>query len=107
MPLRFFNTYSRQLEEFQPRDSDNHKIDIYTCGPTVYSRAHVGNFRAYIFEDLLQRHLEPRGLKIHHVMKITYVDDQTIRGASQTKPPLQKSPHQFTNTSYKHTANLR
>ena len=58
MALRFFNTYSRKLEDFAQRD-DN-KIDIYTCGPTVYSRAHIGNFRAYIFEDLLQRHLEAR-----------------------------------------------
>src|SRR2546430_5033634 len=64
MPLRFFNTYTRKLEEFQPRDAKNRKIDIYTCGPTVYSRAHIGNFRAYIFEDLLQRHLEARGFKI-------------------------------------------
>jgi len=44
MALRFFNTYSRKLEEFAPRDPDSHKIDIYTCGPTVYSRAHIGNF---------------------------------------------------------------
>jgi len=53
MALRFFNTYSRVLEEFAPRDPS--KVSIYTCGPTVYSNAHIGNFRAYIFEDLLQR----------------------------------------------------
>ena len=81
MPLRFFNTYSRNLEEFAPRDPNSHKIDIYTCGPTVYSRAHIGNFRAYIFEDLLQRHLEARGFKVHRVMNITDVDDKTILGA--------------------------
>src|SRR6266487_2658870 len=52
MALRFFNTYSRELEDFQPRDPGERKIGIYTCGPTVYSRAHIGNFRAYIFEDL-------------------------------------------------------
>ena len=77
MPLRFFNTYSRQLEDFQPRAGN--KIDIYTCGPTVYSRAHIGNFRAYIFEDLLQRHLEARQFKVHRVMNITDMDDKTIR----------------------------
>ena len=76
MALRFFNTYSREVEEFQPRDAKNRKIDIYTCGPTVYSRAHIGNFRAYIFEDLLQRHLEARGFKIHRVMNVTDVDDK-------------------------------
>ena len=64
MPLRLFNTYSRDLEEFRAaRSGTRRKIDIYTCGPTVYSRAHIGNFRAYIFEDLLQRHLELRGLQ--------------------------------------------
>jgi hypothetical protein len=60
MPLRFFNTYSRQLEEFQPLDPAGRVVKIYTCGPTVYSHAHIGNFRAYLFEDLLQRHLELR-----------------------------------------------
>jgi cysteinyl-tRNA synthetase len=56
---------------------------MYTCGPTVYSRAHIGNFRAYIFEDLLQRHLELRGYKVHRVMNITDVEDKTIRGARE------------------------
>ena len=51
MPIRFFNTYSRELEEFEPRDPAARPIFMYTCGPTVYSRAHIGNFRAYIFED--------------------------------------------------------
>src|SRR3982751_90134 len=81
MPIRFFNTYSRQLEEFEPPDPASRKIGMYTCGPTVYSRAHIGNFRAYIFEDLLQRHLELRGYQVHRVMNITDVDDKTIRGA--------------------------
>ena len=94
MPLRFFNTYSRKLEDFQPRDPA-HKIDIYTCGPTVYSRAHIGNFRAYIFEDLLQRHLELRGYKVHRVMNITDVDDKTIRGAREAGVPLTKFTAQF------------
>ena len=107
MPLRFFNTYSRQLEEFQPRDPDNHKIDIYTCGPTVYSRAHIGNFRAYIFEDLLQRHLEARGFKIHRVMNITDVDDKTIRGAREAKVPLQKFTQQFKDAFFEDAEKLR
>ena len=61
MALRFFNTYSRELEEFRPLDPDGREVKMYTCGPTVYSHAHIGNFRAYLFEDLLQRHLELRG----------------------------------------------
>jgi cysteinyl-tRNA synthetase len=56
-------------------------VKMYTCGPTVYSRAHVGNFRAYVFEDLLQRHLELRGYRTERVMNLTDVDDKTIRGA--------------------------
>jgi len=84
--IRFFNTYSRALEEFAPRDPPN--VSMYTCGPTVYSNAHIGNFRAYIFEDLLQRYLETRGFKVHRVMNITDVDDKTIRGAREAKISL-------------------
>lgn len=105
MALSFFNTYSRQIEEFQPRDDK--KIDIYTCGPTVYSRAHIGNFRAYIFEDLLQRHLEARGFKVHRVMNITDVDDKTIRGAREAKVPLQKFTQQFKDAFFEDAEILR
>jgi len=107
MPLRFFNTYSRKLEDFTPRDAKNRKIDIYTCGPTVYSRAHIGNFRAYIFEDLLQRHLEARGFKIHRVMNITDVDDKTIHGAREAKVPLQKFTQQFKDAFFEDAEKLR
>ena len=95
MALRFFNTYSREIEEFEPRDPSAHPVRMYTCGPTVYSRAHIGNFRAYIFEDLLQRHLELRGNKVHRVMNITDVEDKTIRGAREAGIPLQKFTEQF------------
>jgi cysteinyl-tRNA synthetase len=95
MALRFFNTYSREIEELEPRDPAARPIRMYTCGPTVYSRAHIGNFRAYIFEDLLQRHLELRGYKVHRVMNITDVDDKTIRGAREAGVPLGKFTEQF------------
>src|ERR1700726_1810955 len=107
MPMRFFNTYSRQLEDFEPRDSASRKIDMYTCGPTVYSRAHIGNFRAYIFEDLLQRHLEARGYKVHRVMNITDVEDKTIRGAHEAKVPLQKFTKQFKDAFFEDAETLR
>ena len=107
MALRFFNTYSRKLEEFAPRDPASPKIDIYTCGPTVYSRAHIGNFRAYIFEDLLQRHLEARGFKVHRVMNITDVDDKTIRGAHEAGVPLTKFTQQFKDAFFKDADMLR
>jgi cysteinyl-tRNA synthetase len=107
MSLRFFNTYSRQIEEFAPRDPTTRKITIYTCGPTVYSRAHIGNFRAYIFEDLLQRHLELRGYKVHRVMNITDVDDKTIRGAREAGVPLQKYTAQFEDAFFEDIETLR
>src|SRR5689334_18839752 len=105
MPLRFFNTYSRKIEEFAPRQG--REVAMYTCGPTVYSRAHIGNFRAYIFEDLLQRHLEARGLKVHRVMNLTDVDDKTIRGAREAKIPLQKFTRQFKDAFFEDAAKLR
>ena len=107
MALRFFNTYSRKIEEFEPRDPAERPIGIYTCGPTVYSRAHIGNFRAYIFEDLLQRHLELRGYNVHRVMNITDVDDKTIRGAREAKVPLAKFTEQFKKAFFEDAETLR
>ncbi len=107
MPFRFFNTYSRQLENFAPRDPAERKIGIYTCGPTVYSRAHIGNFRAYIFEDLLQRHLELRGYKVHRVMNITDVDDKTIRGAREANVPLSEFTAPFKQAFFEDIETLR
>jgi cysteinyl-tRNA synthetase len=107
MAVRFFNTYSREIEEFEPRDPAARPLRIYTCGPTVYSRAHIGNFRAYIFEDLLQRHLELRGYKVHRVMNITDVDDKTIRGTHEAGVPLQKFTEQFKQAFFEDADTLR
>src|SRR5881394_1006405 len=107
MTMRFFNTYSRKIEEFEPRDPAGNAVSIYTCGPTVYSRAHIGNFRAYIFEDLLQRHLELRGYQVHRVMNITDVDDKTIRGAREAKVPLAKFTEQFKQAFFVDSETLR
>jgi cysteinyl-tRNA synthetase len=107
MSIRLFNTYSRQLEELEPRDAVSRKIDMYTCGPTVYSRAHIGNFRAYVFEDLLQRHLELRDYKVRRVMNITDVDDKTIRGAGEAKVPLSKFTEPFKQAFFEDIDTLR
>ncbi|MDD5218923.1 MAG: cysteine--tRNA ligase [Candidatus Omnitrophica bacterium] len=77
--IRFFNTLTGQEEEFQPLHAG--EVRIYTCGPTVYDYAHIGNFRAFVFEDLLRRFLEFTGYQVRHVMNITDVDDKTIAGA--------------------------
>ena len=105
--MRFFNTYSRQVEEFEPRDPSERKVSIYTCGPTVYSRAHIGNFRAYIFEDLLQRHLELRGYSVHRVMNMTDVDDKTIRGACEANIPLAEFTAPFKQAFFEDIETLR
>ena len=90
MPIRFFNTYSREIEEFRPLDPAGRTVKMYTCGPTVYSHAHIGNFRAYLFEDLLQGHLEARGFTVERVMNLTDVDDKTIRGSRAAHLPLRE-----------------
>jgi len=79
MRLKVYNTETRQKEEVKPL-KDNH-IRMYTCGPTVYNYAHIGNFRTYVFEDLLRRTIKFFGMKITQVMNLTDVDDKTIKGA--------------------------
>lgn len=88
MSLRFFNTLSRALEPFAPIEPGH--VRMYTCGPTVYNRAHIGNFRAYVFEDLLRRHLKWSGYRLTHVMNLTDVDDKTIRSSIAEGLPLKQ-----------------
>ena len=107
MPLRFFNTYSRELEEFRLLNENGDAVKMYTCGPTVYSYAHIGNYRAYIFEDLLQRHLELRGYKVHRVMNLTDVDDKTIRGAREARTALTEFTAPFKRAFFEDIETLR
>src|SRR5436190_23805341 len=107
MPLRLFNTYSRELEEFHPLDSTGREVKMYTCGPTVYSNAHIGNFRAYLFEDLLQRHLELSDFKVRRVMNITDVDDKTIQGSRSASIPLAEFTSPFKQAFFEDLDTLR
>jgi cysteinyl-tRNA synthetase len=107
MPLRFFNTYSRTLEDFHPLEAAGREVKMYTCGPTVYSHAHIGNFRAYLFEDLLQRHLELRGFKVRRVMNITDVDDKTIQGSRNAGIPLAEFTAPFKQAFFEDLDTLR
>jgi cysteinyl-tRNA synthetase len=79
MSLRLYNTLGRRVEDFVPLEPGT--VRMYTCGPTVYDRAHIGNFRSFVWEDLLRRYLEWKGWKVVQVMNITDVDDRTIRAA--------------------------
>jgi len=75
--LRFYNSLSKMKEDFIPIEKG--KVKIYTCGPTVYDYAHIGNFRTFLFEDFLKRTLQSLGYDVFHVMNITDVDDKTIK----------------------------
>src|ERR1700733_7796432 len=86
IPIYFYNTASREKEQFVPLD-DNH-VRMYTCGPTVYHFAHIGNFRTYVFEDLLRRTLKFFGYQVTQVVNLTDVDDKTIRGAVESNQSL-------------------
>ena len=77
MALQFYNTLKREKEIFHPIEEG--KVGLYTCGPTVYDYAHIGNFRTFMFEDLLKRWLLHLGFDVNHVMNITDVDDKTIK----------------------------
>jgi len=86
LSLVLFNTATRKKEPFTPI-KENH-VKLYTCGPTVYNYAHIGNFRTYIFEDLLRRTLQLLGYTVEQVMNITDVDDKTINGAIRQQVSL-------------------
>jgi cysteinyl-tRNA synthetase len=77
--LRLHNTLSNTEEEFHPLEEG--VVRFYTCGPTVYDYAHIGNFRTFVFQDLLRRYLKYRNYRVIHVMNITDVDDKTIQNA--------------------------
>ena len=79
--LRFFNTLSRQIEEFHPLD-DKH-VRMYICGPTVWNFAHIGNFRTFLFGDILRRYLRYKGYELTHVFNLTDVDDRIINEAAK------------------------
>src|SRR5215475_9740579 len=87
MSLRFYNTLSQQTEPFVP--SSGNTVRMYTCGPTVYDFAHIGNFRTFAFVDILRRWLRASGFRLDHVMNITDVDDKIIRNAVAQKKSLE------------------
>jgi cysteinyl-tRNA synthetase len=88
MPLKFYNTLSRSLEEFVPLDSTGKKVGLYCCGPTVHDFAHIGNFRTFVFADLVRRYLEFKGYAVTHVMNITDVEDKIIKRVAQQQTTL-------------------
>lgn len=88
MALKLYNTLTKQLEPFISRDG--HSAGMYTCGPTVYNYAHIGNFRAYLSADVAKRALGYFGYEVHHVMNLTDVDDKTIRDSQAAGRTLEE-----------------
>ena len=86
MSLRLYNTLTRQVDEFQPLEGNT--VRMYTCGPTVYDYAHIGNYRTFVFQDILRRYLEYKGFQLRHVVNLTDVDDNTIRKSQAAGMPL-------------------
>ena len=103
--IRFFNTLSGKLEPFRPITEG--EVKLYTCGPTVYDYAHIGNFRAYMFEDLLKRFLVFMDYKVTHVMNITDVDDKTINGANAEGITLQEYTKKYIVSFFEDIDTLR
>lgn len=98
MKIKLTNTETRKKEEIIPLE-DN-LIKLYTCGPTVYDFAHIGNFRTYVFEDLLRRTLKYFGYKVNHVMNITDIDDKTLAGAIHNGVTLREYTEPFTKAFF-------
>ena len=105
MPLRLFNTLSQRVEEFSPLDGRT--VRMYTCGPTVYNFAHIGNLRTFTFQDLLRRWLAAHCWTLDHVMNITDVDDKIIRNAAAGGKTLEEYTAPYTEAFLEDAAALR
>jgi cysteinyl-tRNA synthetase len=110
--LKFYNTMSRAIEDFIPggvkKDhiGDYAPVTIYSCGPTVYGYAHIGNFRTYTFNDILRRYLKFRGYKVNHAMNITDVDDKIIERAAADNLSISDFTKKFTDIFLEDLATL-
>ena len=94
MPLRFYNTLTQQVEDFAP--ARDNTVRMYTCGPTVYDFAHIGNFRTFVFVDILRRWLRASSFALDHVMNITDVDDKIIQNAVAQQTSLDEYTATYT-----------
>jgi cysteinyl-tRNA synthetase len=93
--LNIYNTLSKKIEKFIPIEKNN--VKMYTCGPTVYDDAHIGNFRTFLFEDLLKRWLVHCGYSVKHIMNITDIDDKTIKKAMDNNVDLNEITKKYTS----------
>ena len=103
--ISFTNTETRRKEEF--KELVKGKVTMYTCGPTVYNFAHIGNFRAILTYDLAKRWLRSRGYEVKHVMNITDVDDKTIRDSRKEGTELRKFTERYAQCFFEDCRALR
>jgi cysteinyl-tRNA synthetase len=103
--FRLYNTLTRAVESFVPADGQT--VRMYTCGPTVYDPAHVGNFRTFLFNDLLRRALRLQGWKVVQVQNLTDVDDKIIKRANATGKSILEVTEPVTETFHKDRRYLR
>ena len=103
--IKFYNSLTHKKEEFVPIQKG--RVGLYTCGPTVYDFSHIGNFRTFLFEDLLKRVLLAFDYKVHHIMNITDVDDKTIKKANVEKKELNEITNVYTDAFLKDSNSLR
>jgi len=104
MSLRFYNTLTRQKEDFVPIEQG--KVKIYTCGSTVYDFAHIGNFRAFMLADLLRRYLKYKGYQVVQALNLTDVDDKTIKRSQEKRIPLQEFTKKYKEALFQDVKNL-
>src|SRR5262245_45004062 len=102
--LKLTNTLTGTIESFTPADGST--VRMYTCGPTVYNYAHIGNFRTYVYEDVLRRHLRSKW-KLIHVMNLTDIDDKIIKGAMEAGVDLKTFTAPFVKAFFEDSAKLR
>lgn len=105
MALRLYNTLTQKLEEFQPADGQT--VRMYTCGPTVWNYAHIGNLRTFTFQDILRRWLRYRGYRLDHVMNLTDVDDRIIQESIAAGKSIQEYTAVYTQAFLEDAAALR
>lgn len=104
MAFKIYNTMSRSKEELVPAAGKH--VRMYTCGPTVYNYAHIGNFRAYMFEDLLRRYIKFCGFGVTQVQNLTDVDDKTIRSSIEQGMPLKEYTKTYIDAFFTDLAKL-
>lgn len=107
MGLQFFNTLTRSVQDFLPLDPGGKKVGMYCCGPTVYDLAHIGNFRTFVFTDLVRRYLEFKGYAVTHVMNITDVEDKIIKRVRETGRSLKDYTGQYEQEFFRDFDELR